>query len=316
MKKQVYTRVLLPVALIVAFFACSKSKTTPTEEVKNQPDTPQPVALTLCPNAPDYGSAVLCTKWMGPNKDYIVDVKNNPGSGKYFAWPAGLVIDSSTGAINVTQSEAGARYKIGFLKDGATDTCFSQIIIGGVTYLDGVYVLSNNDTLAIPYFDANPVLTSLCDDSGNDDYPGNSGNVGNHGGDDRCEFDDDNDDDNGNGPADEPPAGQSANSQKVRVRTISGIIDLKKTLEDGAFGDNPQNGASKEVTIYYRLNDCSQKALRKIKVRLTYYEKKSDIPVEQVQDVEAKRSQFMQSTYLSTYYYKPRPPQIFVTRIY
>ena len=122
-----------------------------------------------------------------------------------------------------------------------------------------MYVLSNNDTLATPFFNADPNISSVCDPSDESDYPGN----GNGGGNDKCEFDDGSDDDNGNGSADEPPPGQRANDQKVRVRTKSGVINLKKTLGDGAFGPNPQNGDRKEVTIYYRLNDCSSKSLQK-----------------------------------------------------
>jgi hypothetical protein len=101
----------------------------------------------------------------------------------------------------------------------------------------------------------------------------------------------------------------------VRVRTVSGVINLKKTLEDGAFGPNPQNGDSKEVTIYYRLNDCSVKALQKIKVNLIYYEKKSDIPVQVLDEVRGRRTAFMQARIIDPNG-KPRPPQIFVTRIY
>ena len=135
------------------------------------------------------------------------------------------------------------------------------------------------------------------------------------GGNDKCEFDDGSDDDNGNGSADEPPPGQRANDQKVRVRTKSGVINLKKTLGDGAFGPNPQNGDRKEVTIYYRLNDCSSKSLQKITVELIYYAKQSDIPAALINEVRDRRNAFMQSRIIMVKG-KPRPPQIFITRFH
>ena len=152
----------------------------------------------------------------------------------------------------------------------------------------------------------------MCDASGDDDYPG-VGNPG--GGNNRCEFDDDEDDDNANGNLDEPPAGQQANEQLVRVRTRSGIINLKKSLQDGAFGPNPQNGAIKDVMIYYRLNDCSQKALRSIRVRLIYYERKRDVPQPLVKEINTKATNF--ESYMMISYdaiNSPRPPLIILTR--
>jgi hypothetical protein len=310
MKNKVHTKFLVLFTLLLVIFACSKSKIT--QEAKSIP-FPEQLELNNCINAPDYGSAVICPSYRGPNNDHKIKPKNDPGPGLYYAWPAGLAINQTTGEINVTQSETGARYIIGFVRTGGTDTCLTELTIAGVTYVDSVYVLSANDTLALPHFNANPIPTSICDPSDDTDYPGGSG--GNGGGNDKCEFDDGSDDDNGNGIADEPPAGQRANDQQVRVRTISGIINLKKTLEEGAFGANPQNGDRKQVTIYYRLNDCSVKALQKIKVDLIYYEKKSDIPVTLLNEVTEKRTRFMQARIIDPNG-KPRPPQIFVTRIY
>ncbi len=310
MKKSLHTNLALLFAFFLVIFACSKSKTT---EVVSSIPFPAEIALNNCQLAPDYGSKVICAKWRGPNMDHLVKPKNDPGAGRYFSWPQGLVIDQNTGEINVTKSESGAKYIIGFIRTGTTDTCLTDLVLGGATYVDSVYVLSANDTLAQPYFNADPNMTSICDPSDDNDYPGNG--APNGGGNDKCEFDDGFDDDNGNGTADEPPPGQRANDQKVRVRTLSGIINLKKTLDEGGFGANPQNGDSKEITIYYRLNDCSVKALQKIKVNLIYYEKKSDIPVQLLSDMRVKRNNFMQARIIDPNG-KPRPPQIFVTRYY
>src|SRR4051812_11930276 len=53
--------------------------------------------LMHCDSGPDYGDSMLFTLNKGAN-DYIVKPVNNPGPGKYYSWPIGLVIDSSTGA--------------------------------------------------------------------------------------------------------------------------------------------------------------------------------------------------------------------------
>ena len=305
--------VILVMSLIVS---CSKEADETGNQQVQVEITSFPSTINFnCTESPVYEDTILCAKWRGPNNDYIARPLNRPPRGKYYSWPSGLQIDVNTGAINVTQSEGGMQYLVGFVKEGTRDTCHSRIIISGVHYKDKVYILERNDTLAIPYFNANPLIQAICDISGDDDYPGNNNGSpnGDLTGSTRCEFDDDEDDDNGNGTADEPPPGQQANDKFIRVRTKSGIINLKKSLEDGAFGPDPQNGATTNARIYYRLNDCSQKALRSIKVRLIYFDKKSDIPPSLLQEVVAKQYNFESYQLISTDC-APRPPLIIVTR--
>ena len=133
--------------------------------------------------------------------------------------------------------------------------------------------------------------------SGNDDYPDNSG----HGnGDDKCIFD---------GKDKKGKKGQ-ANSQNVKVRTISGVIDLKGSLSSGAFGNNPVNGTSIIVPIAYSLSDNSKKATQQINVQLIYYAKRSQIPAALVNTVTENRSAFFQNTPILK---SPRPPIIIVS---
>ncbi|HUR10712.1 MAG TPA: hypothetical protein VM012_05055 [Flavitalea sp.] len=288
------------------FIACNKKS-----EV--EPVLPVPVPpVFICPNAPSYGDSVLIGEYKN-KKEFIVDVQNDPGAGIYYSWPLGLSIDKNTGAINVTKSESGIKYNIGFVKDRSKDTCRTNIIISGVNYVDSIYVLSRNDTLALPYFNAQPLLTAPCDASDDNDYPRSGGGRGK--GNSKCEFDDDEDRNDLDNDEDEnqPPAGQTANEQKVRVRTISGIINLKRTLEEGAFGHNPKNGASTEVTLYYRLNDGSKKSLRKIRIKLMYYQKKTDVPKTMSAEISNKRKEFMQEMPMMAQAL-PRPPLIIITR--
>jgi hypothetical protein len=170
--------------------------------------------------------------------------------------------------------------------------------VGGITYLDSVYVLEKNDTLAKPIYNANPATLPACDSSGDSDYPGNNGN-GQGQGNNKCQFDVD------------PPSGQKANDKGLRVRTISGIINLKRTITDGvAFGTTtPANGATRQVTIQYRLNDNSGKALQKITVQLVYYNKVSDIPTALKNEVAAKRNNILTYRIVNG---KPRPPLLII----
>jgi hypothetical protein len=290
--------------LLSLFFACRKSEKTDTA------NNTQASSLRTSCSAPDYGDSLIYTRWLGPYTDYKIRPRTNAQGGTWFARPEGLVINASNGEINVSASETGVRYKIGFVKSGTRDTCISTLILAGITYVDSIYVMANNDTLAYPHYNANPAVAAICDPSDDTDYPmpGGPGPRGNN----TCEFDDDEDDDLNNGPADEPPAVPGANEQGVWVRTISGVINLKKTMRD-VFGANPQNGAAKKVDIYYRLNDRSGKALQRITVQFVYYNTEAEIPIYLRNEIRAKRNSFY--SYM-TYESKPRPPMIILTHYY
>jgi hypothetical protein len=286
----------LSIVLLVIGFACSKFNSNEGDNLH--------LTKFNC-TSPDYGDSIIYPKWKGPNQDHIVKPKDTSATGTYFASPQGIVINAATGEINVSKSETGIRYNIGFVKTGTQDTCYSTLILGGITYVDSIYSLDKNDTLAIPYYYANPTAPSVCDPSDDNDYPqqGQHGNT-------RCEFDDDNDSD-GNGPGDEPLPGNTANGAGVRVRTMSGIINLKKTLLEGAFGSTtPVNGSKVTVNIYYRLNDQSGRVLQKVPVELYYYQSVSDIPLTFRNEIAIKRNNFFNYLIVNG---KPRPPMIILT---
>ncbi|HLZ88156.1 MAG TPA: hypothetical protein VKQ52_12970, partial [Puia sp.] len=117
-----------------------------------------------CPVSPIYGDTLVFPQPTAGD-DVILPV-NNPGVGKYFSWPVGMVLDQNTGAINLTQSQTGMKYIMGFVKSGSTDTCLSTLIIGGAAYFDSVYVFADGQTTASPYFEANPYLPSVCANGG------------------------------------------------------------------------------------------------------------------------------------------------------
>jgi len=238
--------------------------------------------VTGCSYSPNYGDTIIYPQ---PNngQDYIVTPINNPGAGKYLSWPIGMVIDSTTGAINVTQSETGMKYAIGFVKNGTTDTCLSTLIIGGAAYMDSIYVLANGATAASPYYDANPLLPPVCSGGG-------------------CTFD---------------VTGSAAN-QKVVMNTATGVIDLTKTLNGtgllgGVFGLLPLNGQTVTSRIYYRLNDASNNALQHIDVQFVYYYSRSQIGQGLLNNVLTKLTNILMGNMISTYS-DPRPPLIVIVR--
>ena len=287
---------LLTFLLLLVFVACNKAdeqsdNEAPTKEEAITPDVVLTTPTLICPNAPNYGDTILFTK-PKTGGDFFADPTNNQDvQGVYLSWPEGLKLNRNTGSINLSQSETGVRYKIAFVKQGTTDTCISQLIIGGMTYLDKIYAMDQNDTLAKPIFNADPFGPSICDASDDSDYPDNN-NSGNN----RCSFDN-------------AAPGSKANDQRLRVRTTSGIINLKRSLNDGLFGPNVKNGDFKLIPIQYQLNDGSSKAVQSVTVKVMYYDKVSNIPTALQQEISDKN--------LSMYSYqivngRPRPPYIII----
>lgn len=246
---------------------------------------------------PLYKESLLYNK-SGSSNDFIVKAENEL-RGKYYSWPKGLHLDSITGAINVSASQGGIKYTVGFVQTGYRDTCLQDIVLSGASYVDSIYVLGKNDSLAYPYFNANLATASICNVSGDEDYPGSGGK-----GDDKCEFD----------AEDNKGKKGRANEKKVKVRTVSGVINLKKTLADGAFGSaNPVNGQGLIVPVYYKLADQSAKALQKVNVQLIFFDKKSDIPVALLNYIQRKQTSIRGGRLISAGG-DPRPPLVIITR--
>ncbi len=194
-------------------------------------------------------------------------------AGVYGCFPEGLSINSTNGYIDITKSETGLEYIVWFVAKGTTDTCRKLITVSGVNYTDSIYVLANTTGITSPVYNANLLTPVDC-----------------KGG---CEFDDGADDDNGNGIADEPPAGQEVIPQGIAINKATGTIDLKKSLQNGALGKNPKNGAFKDFILNYRIGDKSAKALNKINFRLYYYKTKAQIPASLKSQVTAKQNQVL-----------------------
>jgi len=267
--------------------AAGKLDTTtppPSDTGKNiLPPFPQSTPTSGCSVLPIYGDTIIFTQPTAAGQDYIFNPVNSPGTGKYFAWPQGMVIDSITGAIDLTKSETGMQYAIGFVKNGTTDTCLQKLIVGGAAYMDSIYILADGQTQAVPYFEANPYLPSPCSGGG-------------------CSFD----------------VTGSAAAKKVIVNTSSGVIDLQKTLNGtgllgGAFGLLPVSGSSITADIYYKLNDASNLALERITVQLEYYDSYSLLSGGLIGNIVNKVNNVLSGNRISNYA-NPRPPLIVIVR--
>jgi hypothetical protein len=242
------------------------------------PPPQQPPPQSSCPSLPIYGDTII----------YPHPV-NNPGPGKYLSWPVGMVLDSTTGAIDVTASQTGMKYIMGFVKSGTSDTCLAYLTIGGAAYADSVYVLSEGEDYAVPYFEANPNDLTLCQTSN------------------ACKFD----------------VTGSAAAQHVVVNKSTGAINLEQTLNGppglggllgGAFGILPVNGQTITTTIYYKIgDDPSNNALQNISVQLVYYDQPSLINGGLLGTVLNRLDELTSGNVISTTS-NPRPPLVVIVR--
>ncbi len=178
-----------------------------------------------------YGDSIL---YLRPQaNDYIVyPTELRPGT--YTAFPEGIEIDDNTGAINVTDSETGLRYRITHTAPDGRQTT-TLVVLSGINFTDKYYHLSQHDSIAYPVYNALetrplPITGSVFDEGG------------------------------------------LANGSGCSVTTVNGQINLAQSIRNGIFGGTPSNDDRKDIDIVYRLNDGSGKALNKIRVRLYYYD--------------------------------------------
>ncbi len=208
--------------------------------------------------SPFYGDSILYVQGAGRSA-YLFRPVNSLQNGVFVSWPKGLTIDPATGEIDVLRSEPGARYNVGFVNAASGDTAYRQVILAGITYPDGVYDLSSSNTSLQPYFNADASA------------PGAASSV----------FDEEG----------------IAGGQKLMVNTQSGAIDLKASVEQGLFGSQPRNGDSREIPVYYRLNDQSHMSLLKTTITVYYYDHFSDVPSALIETCRFSREAFGQTSH-------------------
>lgn len=220
-------RILITTAFLLVFTAvwlisCSKK----TE----QPSGPYKLS---------YGDSILYLK--NQAGDYVV-YPTEQRAGEYTGFPDGIEIDEITGAINVSKSETGLRYRVTHTAPNGTTTS-TIVLLSGITFTDKFYYLSQLDSIAFPVYNGNPANPLP--------LAGSS-------------FDENN----------------TANNGGCSVQTINGQINLAQSVRNGIFGGVPQNDERKDFDIEYRLNDKSGKAKNEIRVRLYWYNTIADVPAD------------------------------------
>ena len=227
------------------------------------------------PQAPytlSYGDSIIYPKAKSP--DYIV-YPQEQRAGTYSGFPDGIEIDDNTGAINVTKSETGLRYRITHTAPDGTETR-TTVVLSGITFPDKFYHLSQHDSIAFPVYNASlsravPLNGSTFDE------------------------------------------GNNANSGGCSVQTLNGQINLAQCVRNGIFGSTPQNDVRKDFEIAYRLNDESGKTLNKLKVRLYFYNSMADVAADLLETLQDREDQgvFLR-TVGAARVAKPRPPCVII----
>ena len=268
-----FWKYLVAIGLLLVIFSCKKDPGTTTVV---------PPGFTL-----NYGDSVFYLN--DQPEDYIIKPVQAL-AGQYSGFPEGIEIDPATGAINVSKSETGLRYRITFLPNGSADSISTILVISGINFLDGFYKLTTADSVLKPLYNAGRGAA----------IPGSgSGTL----------FDE----------------GSNCNTAGCTVNVSNGIINLAQTVRNGVFGSTPSNNDRHEFLMNYRINDKSGKALNSLKVKLYYFDSINDV-TQEAYDIIQSRDGTIFKTNLSnkgsalnrpfgvagTKPSKPRPPCIFI----
>lgn len=247
---------VIALSVIISFYSCQKEVTPAPAEEQNARNADAVASPGL-----SYGDTLFYLKNQPGN--YTVLPVSRPAVAGYFkAKPFGLVLDSLTGRINITQSETGLRYKVYYLNMSGQPVDSVKLVISGIDYADSIYQIQSTVSVydtAFPVYNARPEIQLPCyEDDDDEDFA--------------CTFDET--DLDGDGNDDIPGVIQD----KLLVNKKTGIIDVEASFHAGVFSENTANGATRDFTFYYRLYDASNRALNKITVRLYRFYSVSDIP--------------------------------------
>lgn len=254
--------------IFFSFLACQKEKDNPPEEVLGDANAAN--ALTSGPLA--YKDSVFFL--LSTPDNYAKPIRKPATIGYFMAIPEGLDINATTGRININKSEGGLKYRVYYVSTANNQPLDSTIItISGIDYPDSVFELKNptGKTFLNPVYYGRPGSPSPCSLNG-------QGN---------CQFDEGHNDDQG----ENDDEGDSVNH--LVINSSNGSIDLDSSYLMGVFGSSdPENGATKDFTLYYRLNDASKNALNKITIRLYHYKKLADIPSWLTDEIQKRKENY------------------------
>ena len=270
MTKSILGAQRLLIASCILIYGCSKSQSDSGLQQSGVSNRLPVATFTLDPSkSPFYGDSVFYVQGDEVSA-YIFRPQNQLGSGTYVSWPAGLSMDPHTGVIDVSKSEPGSLYNVGFVSSLTGDTAYRQITVPGVAYNDGIYYVNGADSVLQPFYYAG----SSSSGAGSGSTGSSNGFVGL------------------NGVFDEPgPSGLRANDQGLNVNPANGVINLRNSLQQGLFGPNPQNGDMRQIDIYYRVNDNSIMSLQRTAVIVHFYNTIGDVPTSLMNLVQSGQGQ-------------------------
>jgi hypothetical protein len=261
--------------------ACQKSSISTSESHTFISSNDTLTNDTLVTDTLSYGDSLFSASVVGSEKRIFPTIKPSQ-PGRFVASLPGLDLDSITGRINVSKSESGLRYQVYYLSPTNELIASTSVTIAGIDYQDRIYDLSSpapEDQFALPIFNMTQGLPLPCSN-------GDPGAI--------CRFDET--DING----DNIPDYIGANNSKLIIDTLTGVIDLKNSLAAGVFGPVPPgvspsilNGRKKDVMIYYRLNDGTTRTLKKITVRLVYFQSKALIPESMQLEIDSRNQRYL-----------------------
>jgi hypothetical protein len=230
--KNIFKQLIFCGLFVLSLLSCKKEAAT---------DDTTPIVINPLPsNVLSYGDSIFYLRSAG---NIISPLPMNK-PGKFYGFPKGIELDELTGKIDLAESEMGLRYRIMFVPNGTTDTISTKIVLAGINFYDGIYKLSQGDSIAMPIYNAKGVPYT----------PGQFGTGLNN------SFDE----------------GNGCNSQGCAVSLVNGTINLAKSLRDGAIASN--HDSQKEFTYFYKMDDASGRSLNKLKIKLYYYANQASIP--------------------------------------
>jgi len=103
-----------------------------------------------------YGDSVIYLK--NTASDHIVFPVER-GDGVYTAFPEGIELDRTTGAINVSKSETGLRYRIKFTPNSGK-IHETTVLLSGVNYADHYHVIASGDIVSVVIYNGGSLLPS------------------------------------------------------------------------------------------------------------------------------------------------------------
>ncbi len=260
-------KLIFSLHLFLCFILCLSSCT------KTSADLPNPSGTYQL----SYGDSILYLR--NQATDYVV-FPTETRAGRYSAFPDGIQVDEKTGAINLSKSETGLRYRITYFS-AAGDSSSTVIVLSGITFRDHFYYLSKGDSISKPIYNASESRTLPLAGSNFDE-------------------------------------GNNANSGGCSVKTNNGTINLAETVRNGVFGSIPANNERRDFDIAYRINDQSGKSLNNLRVRLYYYATLSDVAPDLLQTLQDRQLEGVfiggrpGSASTTENIAKPRPPCVII----